>query len=166
VEEDLALLFDMLNDAPLQSLLIGLAKPRSREMVKAWLDDKLNDPNMRFLIAADGEQATGYVQLANIDWINRVGTLGICIAEQQRGLGQGAAAVKLLHDYARFSLNLRKIILAVRGDNEAAIKLYEKLGYRLAGAWKEHVWAGAAYCDVVLMEFFLDGSESVGIPKR
>jgi RimJ/RimL family protein N-acetyltransferase len=155
VEEDLPVFSAMLNDGALQELVMGPVVTRTLPEVQEWLARKVGSEDTRILsVYADGICA-GYIQIANIDRMNRIGTLGICLTAQSRGGGVGTAAVRKLHDFAGRELNLRKLILTVRADNPAAITVYEKLGYRRAGAWSDHICCGDGHVDVVLMEYFL-----------
>lgn len=156
VESDLAFLCGLLNDAPLQALLLGPPKPRTIEMTRSWVDDKVRNPDFRFFVFDVEERCAGYVQIAAVDWVHRTGILGICIGAGHRGAGLGRRAVEALQDYARDHLALRKLTLTVRGDNAAAIALYDKLGYRTVGVFDDHVWIGEGQFEkVVIMEIFL-----------
>ncbi|MCC5310582.1 GNAT family N-acetyltransferase, partial [Staphylococcus aureus] len=69
--------------------------------------------------------------------------------------GHGRAACEALFSYARQTLNLRKITLEVLADNERAIQLYQKLGFRKIGQLAEHYLQDQRWHDVVLMERML-----------
>ena len=51
---------------------------------------------------------------------------------------------------------MRKLELHVFPHNDAAIALYEKLGYRREGYRKEHYRRGDGYVDAILMALDLD----------
>lgn len=152
---DLRLLSSLLNDAGLQAQVMGPAKTRSMAEVEDWLDQKLDNPDTRFRMVDQGGRAIGYVQLVNIDWASGVGTVGICLDGQSRGSGLGTGAMERLHEFARGELGLRKLILSVRADNAAAVRLYQKLGYVTAGKLTDHFSTGSGYVDVLLMEYWL-----------
>jgi diamine N-acetyltransferase len=154
--EDLPVYSAMLNDAALQAIVLGPPISRSTAEVQEWLDEKLQSDSTRILSVDLDGQCVGYVQIANIDWVNGVGTLGICLLSSSRGSGVGSKAVEQLHDYARRTANLRKMILTVRADNAPGIALFEKIGYRRVGAWTDQVRVNDdKYVDIVLMEQFL-----------
>lgn len=154
-EADLPFYSEMLNDAPLQRMVMGPPISRSPDEVRQWLDQKLQSKDTKiFSIDSNGGFA-GYVQIANIDWDNGVGTLGICLMANSRGAGVGTEAVSQLHEFAR-ELGLRKLILTVRADNLRGISIYDKLGYRHVGAWTKQLRSeNGNYLDVVIMEYFL-----------
>ena len=67
----------------------------------------------------------------NINYQNRIGTVGIFIGdESNRNNGYGAETLKLLLDYGFNYLNLNNIMLTVKSFNERAIKCYEKVGFK------------------------------------
>jgi RimJ/RimL family protein N-acetyltransferase len=47
------------------------------------------------------------------------------------------------------------MILDVRADNDGAVRLYERIGFRRVGVWKRHYRVGDQYIDVLSMEWFL-----------
>jgi len=56
--------------------------------------------------------------------------LGIAVAEKYRGVGLGAIMMNQLISFAK-QQGVREIKLSVDNDNEAAIQLYQKLGFKL-----------------------------------
>lgn len=58
--------------------------------------------------------------------------IGLLIGEKQYwNKGIGTEAVTLMLDYAFYTLEIPEVILAVKEGNINAIKLYEKLGFKL-----------------------------------
>ncbi|MFT4038065.1 MAG: GNAT family protein [Thermomicrobiales bacterium] len=93
---------------------------------------------------------------ANVrDFTNAHGTaeLGITIGEVcERGRGYGTEAVQLLTGYAFEHLNVWNIWLDTAAYNLAAIRAYEKAGFREIGRRRgARVLAGRRY-DIVLMD--------------
>jgi len=62
-------------------------------------------------------------------------TLGIVISEGYRGKGIGTLLTRAIKVYAK-ALGLSKISLEVDSDNEPAIKLYLKQGFKIEGVLK------------------------------
>lgn len=97
----------------------------------------------------------GNIKLDKFDWPSGTAELGILIgAAEGRGKGIGYAACGLVIKYAFNDLNLRKISLTVYSANTAAIKLYEKLGFREEGRLKNHVWVSGVFQDKIWMSLF------------
>ena len=93
----------------------------------------------------------GFVNLREIDWVNRVAKLGMLIAASHQGQGYGREALSLLLRYGLHELNLRRIELEVRADNQRAIALYRAAGFREEGRLRQRWADDGAYIDVVVM---------------
>ena len=93
----------------------------------------------------------GLVNLREIDWVNRVAKLGMLIGASHRGQGHGREALSLLLRYGLHELNLRRIELEVRADNESAIALYHSAGFMEEGRLRQRWAEDGAYVDVVVM---------------
>ena len=79
-----------------------------------------------------------FVSLEDILWAHGVAWLGIGIGDRdQWGKGYGRDAISLVLSYAFRELNLHRVQLSVFEYNERAIALYEKLGFRQEGVYRE-----------------------------
>lgn len=56
--------------------------------------------------------------------------------------------------YAFSSLDLRKVNLTVLGNNERAMKCYEKHGFIEIGRYTNEKFVNGSYVDLVMMETF------------
>lgn len=98
------------------------------------------------------EEYIGQIDLIKIDWINRIGTLGIVIGSREYlGKGYGTEAIKLIQKFAFNSLNLNKLDLEVRDYNERAIKCYKKCGFQEEGRIREAFFVDGKYTDTIFM---------------
>ena len=154
MEEDKPQLLAMRNDIELQSMLMSRAKPNSPHKIDEWLNKRLSDENGIFFIISDVEtnEVVGYLQLLNIDLINRRGELGICMATEYSGKGYATQALKLLELYIKKAFNIQKITLQVLSENLRAINFYKKTGFRQIGIYEDHFYFNNIFHDVVLME--------------
>ena len=71
------------------------------------------------------------------------GEFGLSVAKRYWGLGIGKELIKYMIDWAKEGNVVRKINLRVREDNETAINLYTKLGFKKEG--------------IISREFYIDG---------
>jgi [ribosomal protein S18]-alanine N-acetyltransferase len=80
-----------------------------------------------FLVAFDGSQIVGYGGVWLVIDEAHVTTLAIAESQRRQGIG-----LKLMIELLKQSMEAGMVCstLEVRAGNEAAIKLYEKLGYR------------------------------------
>lgn len=94
----------------------------------------------------------GFVALMGIEWSNRAGKVAIGIGEARcRGRGYGEEAMRLILAYAFDELNLHRVGLDVIEYNLPAIRLYEKLGFRLEGRQRERVQRNGQHFDLLDM---------------
>jgi len=113
-----------------------------------------DDRTVRFLIS---ERATttpiGTTSLHRVDHWNGTAMFGISIAvAEARGKGYGTEATRLTLDYAFTALGLHNISLGVASFNPAAIRAYEKAGFRIYGRRREAWRLSNSRYDEILME--------------
>ena len=161
-ESDLDVLTEMRNDLALQSELLARPRGSGALQVRQWLQNRAADPQGLLLIVAgrDDDRTLGYLQLTDISAVDRRAELGICLHAQAQGRGVGNEALTLVQPYLRRVWALRKLNLRVRADNARAIACYERVGFLRCGLLRHHVYIDGALRDLVLMEMFLEGTES------
>lgn len=94
----------------------------------------------------------GVCQLTAISRSHRTADLQIRLGDAAaRGRGYGGEAVRLLLDHAFHDLNLHRVGLQVFATNRAAIRTYERAGFRHEGTLREAAFIGGEYVDVRLM---------------
>jgi RimJ/RimL family protein N-acetyltransferase len=81
------------------------------------------------------------------------GTLFVGIGERALwGNGYGAEATRLICEYGFFFRSLHSIKVEVNGYNQRAIRLYERLGFRLAGRLRGIVMLNGNRYDQIIMD--------------
>lgn len=130
--------------------------PVARDLEEKWLSGLLNDiTNTRVYFGIEKKEKNkliGYTSLTRINQINRNCYFGIIIGEtEDQGKGMGQEATKLTVNYALKYLNLHKISLEVLSENEQAIHIYKKLGFKEEGLFREHFYWNGSYLDVKVM---------------
>jgi RimJ/RimL family protein N-acetyltransferase len=80
-----------------------------------------------------------------------VADVGLMVADGYRRRGIGRALMENAEAWAR-SVGVRKIELHVFPHNEAALALYDRLGYRRVGVRRGHFRRSDGYVDAILME--------------
>lgn len=116
------------------------AAPRSRKNVEQFINSYLDDDKTYFFTIRrlEDNALVGIIDVSGILWNQGTGWLGIAIGDPaNRGKGYGSEATRLLLDFAFRELNLHRIQLTVFAYNEAAIHLYEKLGFKREGAHRQ-----------------------------
>jgi RimJ/RimL family protein N-acetyltransferase len=116
------------------------AYPKSETALEQWLEERQKEKDA-FLFAVrplDENTLLGYVELEGILWAHQVGWLSIAIGDPSHwGQGYGTEAMQLLLAFAFGELNLHRVQLTVFSYNLRAIALYEKLGFRREGTFRE-----------------------------
>lgn len=115
----------------------------SAEKADAWFDDIQKHQGQRHVrlgvFLHDGT-VVGDVALQDIDWGNRVCSLGMGFARREdRGRGYGSQAARLMLDYGFRLLGLERITANTLAPNRAAQRSLEKLGMRLEGVERRAV---------------------------
>jgi ribosomal protein S18 acetylase RimI-like enzyme len=85
------------------------------------------------------------------------GITGLAVAPGARGRGVASALLAAAGQHAR-ERGARKLSLRVLSTNDAALRLYERLGFRREGTLREEFLIDGRYVDDVLMARHLDGS--------
>jgi RimJ/RimL family protein N-acetyltransferase len=130
-----------------------IAAPKTEKQVAEFIEEQQKSATaFAFAIRpADGEDVIGYGALEGILWSQQVTWLAIGIGEAaQRGQGYGEEAMRLMLRFAFDELNLRRVQLTVFSYNELAIRLYEKLGFRREGVFREFLQRDGQVHDMLL----------------
>ena len=153
-QDDLDRVLTWHNDPALYSTLGGHFRYVSREAETEWLRRRLearDEVNLAICLS-EPPAHIGNIYLRNIDWVHRNAELHIFVAEQKdRGKGYGSAAVRLLSKHAFEDLGLVRIYLHTLASNSAAIKSYERCGFKLEGRLKRHAFKKGAFQDMLVM---------------
>jgi RimJ/RimL family protein N-acetyltransferase len=97
-------------------------------------------------------QHIGNIKLGPINWVHRRSPLGILIGDKEFwGKGAGSEAMRLMVEYGFRRLNLHRINLAVFAENEAAVRVYEKVGFKVEGRFRDDMFQDGRYKDRLWM---------------
>jgi ribosomal-protein-alanine N-acetyltransferase len=110
------------------------------------LDEELSLAGRYYLVALEGGRVVGYGGLADFGDEAHVMTLGVRPDRQREGLG-GRLLAELLAEADR--RRIRRVMLEVAADNDAAQRLYVRSGFRPVGVRKGYYQATGT--DAVVM---------------
>lgn len=121
-----------------------------------FLNDILEgkDSQQKNFVIADKqtENYLGQIDLINIDWKNRVATMGIVIGKKDLlGKGLGTEAIKLLQSFVFARMNMNRLQLTLHDYNQRAYKCYLKCGFVEEGRLRQKYFIHGQYTDVILM---------------
>ena len=155
---DLPCLAAIRSDLALQHLLLANPDPglAAAPDVGGWIARREAGGWFRVVVAGRTDEAAGFVQISQVHRKNRHGWMGIALLPGVRGKGIGRQAIGDVQAAAVAELGLRKLLIEVRADNVAAIRLYQTLGFRIVGTLRHHYDDGLQVHDVVICEWLAD----------
>jgi len=99
----------------------------------------------------------GHTGLMNVDLRHRHGEVGIMIGDlASQGRGYGRDAIVTLLRFAFDTLGLRSASIRAREDNDRGIHLYESIGFRHAGVFRQSEFAEGRFFDEVLLDMLAE----------
>jgi RimJ/RimL family protein N-acetyltransferase len=130
----------------------------SLEKAREFVAEAISHQSPVFTIVEnENDRPIGRGVLFNINHVDRKAMLGILIGEADyRGRGYGTEAVQLLLQYAFNLLNLNSVSLGVFEFNPAALRCYEKVGFKIIGRQRQGRILGNARYDVILMDILAE----------
>ena len=147
---------------------LAVATPESEE---AWIEEsnkaagEREPKSVTFTIydLADGTPV-GTCGLFDVSYMQGGANLGISLGER-RNQGLGSEATRLTLDWGFHVLGLQNVLLETLAWNEAAIRAYEKAGFRRIGVRRKAAMSRGGRADVVLMDAIpADFGASVIVP--
>ena len=108
------------------------------------------------LAALCGGTLVGCVDLYNYDPVNERAEVGIVVDAAYRRQGMASSMLAELDALCRHTLALHQLYCDVAVCNEAALKLFERAGYRRAALLHQWVKVGDRYADVVRLQHLLN----------
>lgn len=153
-EKDLVIVENWYNDVNFLRLYdIISAFPKSEAQLLDMLNNKRNSSNSYIFAVRNLEdnKLIGVTGFEEILWNNGVSTIFVGIGDKEyRGKGCGREALKLTMEFGFQELNFHRIQLNVLQYNNSAINLYESLGYKREGVYREFIHRDGKRYDMYL----------------
>lgn len=147
-----------MNDREAMRYLESRFFPHSADSLRTFIASKSGDRQNLFLAITvkrepgDTARHIGNIKLGPIDWIHRLGDIGIMIGESDcRGLGYGGEALGLVRDYAFSTLNLHKLTAGMYDVNASSRRIFEKAGFVVEGVRGSHYFCEGRWVDAIMM---------------
>jgi len=112
-------------------------KKTTAEDLKKYIAEKRKSEECLFfgIFLKESKKHIGNIKLEPIDTKEKIATMGMMIGDKSHwGKGIATEALNILVDWAFNNLDIYEIDLGVLKDNAAAIKVYEKSGFKLQSA--------------------------------
>ena len=141
------------NDFDLVACLGAPFRFINEEVDEKWYDAYMSNRNGNIrcaIVFEDNDRILGLVSLIDIDYIRRSAIFNIMVGRNENyGKGIGTYATKEMLRHAFYNMNLHRIELTVLSNNERAIRLYEKVGFKKEGIKREVAFKNGKYEDMV-----------------
>ncbi len=129
-------------------------KEKTREQEINWLAENLKklEKGQHIFIVAEvgGKMVAGCEITPSFGRMSHLGSLGISIMDGYRGIGIGTDLMKEAEKHA-IHMRLKSVKLEVFENNEPAIALYEKRGYKITGRVPCAIHYKGEYIDSLIM---------------
>lgn len=132
--------------------------PYSRYVLEQYLQSSHQDiyttKQLRLMIcnSITGEPI-GCIDLFDFEPHHQRAGIGILIANvAERQNNYATEALQILMNYCYSTLNLHQLYCNITTDNEASIKLFQKLGFEIIGTKKEWIRSGDIFKDELLLQ--------------
>ena len=123
--------------------------------LEVWKRRMVEQPeNLIGLVACVDSEVVGSIALTVLTQLPRrrhAGMLGMAVHDAWQGRGVGTALLNAGVELADRWLNLKRLEMAVYTDNEPAIRLYEKLGFKIEGTLSNYAFRDGEFADVFAM---------------
>ena len=143
-------------------------RPLTEDNQEKWFKSLTSNHNqVMYAITSDEGELVGACGWVGIGWVNKhPGDMSIYIAEE--AIGRGEATIKELLRIAFEELNFHTVRAEVFEFNPVAKKLYQELGYKIVGYWRDAHYYKGRYWDSFLMDMTKGDWEKMSIkpPKE
>ena len=162
---DAGAIADIYNHYVLNSLATFDTQPKSLEEREWWLQDR--DPRHPVIVAEQNGAVVGWAALGPYRerpaWVH-TSEVAVYVAPDARGQRLGTRLLAALVDEAR-ALGLHALVSQVVANNEASLRMTERLGFERVGRLTEVGRKFGTWLDVVIFELLLPGCEPPAEPS-
>lgn len=148
-KQDLEMLKELHNDFSTFSNLASIDLASSRDQEKWWdsLSNHRNDKRYVIVKADQQDFVVGRLRIQNIDRQNQNCEVGLDIMPELRGQGYGRRSYEMLLEFLFLHYNMHMVYLRVVDFNARGKELYQKLGFKETGYFKEYFYRNGKYWD-------------------
>ncbi len=153
-QDDLPVIAGWYQDTEFMRLLDATpAHPKSVESLRAWLDDaqKASDGYLFGIRLLDDNTLIGFIELDGILWTHGTAWFSIAIGMREYWeQGYGTEAARLALTFAFQESNMHRVQATVFSYNRRSMAMFERLGFRREGAFREFLHRDGQRYDMLL----------------
>lgn len=146
--------YGWMNDSEVTQYLESRFIPHSMNSLEEYVESKLGNKDEIFLavVKRENDKHIGNIKLGPINWIHRIGSIGILIGDKNSwGQGFGCESIILVVQYAFNTLNLHKVTAGCYEMNKGGIRVFEKAEFVVEGVRKKQHFFQGEYVNVILL---------------
>ena len=146
--------YHWMNDPEITQYLESRFYPQTKEGIEAFVMSMQGSRDNVFLamVLKEGDRHIGNIKLGPINWLHRLGEIGLMIGDKNAwGKGYATEAIRLISDYAFQRLNLRKVTAGCYGNNEGSSRAFQRAGFQIEGLRPQHFFCNGHYVDFILL---------------
>lgn len=165
-ERDIDLLFEMINSPEIEKALGNFCLPVSELQQREWvLQFRNTEKQIRLMIELSGGVTIGVIMLYDIDMKNGTAEVGYKISalRENRMKGDMTDALRGILNYAFEELRLHCVTARSLAENEASIRLLEKVGFSREGILRQRVYQSGRYFDILSFSLLKEEFEAVRV---
>jgi RimJ/RimL family protein N-acetyltransferase len=156
--EDAIHLQELRRDITGTKAYIGSPFPSNLESEKEWISRMYPKGDRNFISFAieqkENKNFSGYCNVRNINYINKNAEVGIILSKNSRGKGLIVDVSFTLYAYLFNEINLHKVFALVLTENTLALRSHQKIGFKVEGEIKEHIYQDGMYKDVHFVSLY------------
>ncbi len=143
----------------------GTIVPFSRDLMERYIQNSnlsiYQTGQLRLIIQARASgEAVGTLDLFDFDPFHKRVGVGVLVAmPEHRRSGLAGESLELLKSYCFEHLDINQLYCNILTDNKASLKLFEKVGFQLAGCKKQWVRRGKQFLDEYLLQLIRSDAE-------
>jgi RimJ/RimL family protein N-acetyltransferase len=168
--DDIPHRYEWFNDAEFSRLYIGKSVYTSYEQVENEVRVAMQPTPYSGLMelaiqTVEDNRHIGNTFFRKINWQDRHAEFGIFIGTKDRwGSRLGSEVTKIMIDYGFRELGFHRLWLTVFAYNHRAIRCFEKCGFKKESVFREVIFSGGVFHDVVGMSI-LEGETEIPYAK-
>jgi RimJ/RimL family protein N-acetyltransferase len=110
-----------------------------------------NDERYTICFSGDPDKVIGRLRVQNIDLQNKNCETGLDILPEYRGKGYGLLSYQMILEYLFLQKNFNLVYVRLADFNPKARALYEKVGFRQTGFYRNYIFRHGKYWDYIIM---------------